>query len=186
MIKKISDYFLKIASLRTFLAALAIYLVFGTYVMPTGAKKFEEKAGQKVEILDLQFTYSPAKARQIIDKYGQGGRDYAIQFGLVADTFYPVAYTFLFLIITSLIFKNLKSKGLNTGSLHLFPLVIVPVDYMENLSIANVMLKYPQISDNEIQIASFFTSLKWCLVAGLILIILGALVLLVTKKPARA
>lgn len=186
MIKRLSDFFLNIAGLRTFLAALAIYLVFGAYVMPTGAKTFQEKAGQKVEILDLQFNYNPAQARQIIDKYGQEGRSYAIQFGLVADTFYPMAYTFLFLIITSLIFKNLKNKGLNTGSLHLFPLVIVPVDYLENLSIANLMLKYPQVSDNEILIASFFTSFKWCLVAGLILIILGALVLMLTKKPARA
>lgn len=185
MLAKVSGWFYRISNIKTLLAAIAVYLVFGAYVMPTGAKTFTAKAGQQVEILDLQFNYTPAKARQIIDLYSTEARAYAVKFGLIADTLYPLAYTFLFLIITSLIFKNLKDKGIDTGSLHLFPLVIVPVDYLENISIANLLLKYPHLTDNEIRVASFFTSLKWCLVAGLVLIIAGGFVTLLLKKAPK-
>ncbi|HRG87669.1 MAG TPA: hypothetical protein PLW44_01525 [Chitinophagales bacterium] len=185
MLANVSGWLYRIANVKTLLAAIAVYLVFGAYVMPTGTKTFAAKAGQQVEILDLQFNYTPAKARQIIDLYGTDARAYAVKFGLIADTLYPLAYTFLFLIITSLIFKNLKAKGIDTGSLHLFPLVIVPVDYLENISIANLLLTHPGFSDKAAQIASFFTSLKWCLVAGLVLITFGGLITLLLKKTPK-
>ncbi|HLP21050.1 MAG TPA: hypothetical protein VK174_12145 [Chitinophagales bacterium] len=185
MIRKVSAYFLRIANWKTFVAALLLYLLFGAYVMPQGAKAFEANSGKKVEILDLQFHYTPEQARSIIADYGDAGRSFAIKFGLIADTLYPLAYTFFFLMITSLIFKGLINKGTRTGNLHLFPLFILVVDYCENIGIANLMNSYPNFTDTEVHVASFFTSLKWCLVVGLALITIGALIILLLKKQPK-
>jgi hypothetical protein len=185
MLQRLSDYLLSIANRKTFAAALVVYLVFGAYVMPQGAKKFEEISGKKVEILDLQLSYSPDKAKAILADYNDAGRAFAIKFGLIADTVYPLAYTFLFLIITAMIFKGLANYNVRTGYLHLFPLLILPVDYLENISLVNLMTSYPNLSDASIHIASAFTSLKWGLVGILAFITLGGLALLAVKRLGK-
>lgn len=185
MIRKVSAYFLRIANWKTFVAALLLYILFAGFIMKRGAQAFEDISGKKVEILDLQFHYTPEQARSIIADYGDAGRSFAIKFGLIADALYPLAYTFFFLMITSLIFKGLINKGTRTGNLHLFPLFILVVDYCENVGIANLMNSYPNFTDTEVHIASFFTSLKWCLVIGLALITVGALTILLLKKQPK-
>ena len=186
MIKRISDYFLHIANLKTLAVATAVYLVFAAYVMPQGAKRFEEINGTKVSILDLQFSYNPVQAKAILANYNAEGRSYAIKFGLIADTFYPMAYTFLFSIITTLIFKRLSRYEVRTGYLHLFPLLILPVDYGENTGIVTLMKKYPDLSNADVYFTSFLTSLKWSLLAGLLIIIVGALIALGVKSFAKS
>jgi len=186
MLNKFSSFFWRIAGWKTFLPALGIYFVFGGYIMPRGAMQFEALSGKKVEILDLRFFYSPDKARSIISEYTDASRSFAIQFGLMADTVYPVAYTFLFLIITSWIFKALSAYGIGYRHLHLFPLIILPVDYFENISIATMMKTYPAITDANAYVATFFTSLKWTLVIVLTLITISALLMLIVKRFSKA
>jgi hypothetical protein len=186
MIQKISTFFLSIANWKTFAGALIVYLVFGAYVMPHGAKKIEELSGKKIEILDLQFSYSPGKAKAILADYNDASRSFAIKFGLIADTIYPLAYTFFFLVITSMIFKGLLNRGVKTGYLHLFPLLILPLDYLENVCIVNLMKNFPAISDMQVHMASFFTSVKWIFVAALAAIIIYGLARLSIKSLSKA
>ena len=187
MIEKIVDGFRTIASLKSFLIGLGVYLLFGAYIMPQGAKKYQEISGKKVEILDLQYSYAPEKARTIINSYGADGRAFAIKFGLLADTLYPLVYTFLFIIILALIYKSLDKYGVVSKNIHLFPILILVADYCENIGVAVLLYKYPNISDTQINVVSAFTSLKWSLVIILALIALGGLGTLLycklTRKP---
>jgi hypothetical protein len=185
MLQKIADFFWRIAGLKTFIAALLIYIVFAGYVMPHGAQRIQEISGKKVEILDLQFTYTPEKAKGIIAEYGETGRDCAAKFELIGDTLYPVAYTFLFLIIMGWLFKSLAAYGFKIRLIHLFPLLIIMADYNENACIIRMLKNYPGFSDELVNLSSFFTSLKWCLLAAQTFIIGIALWLLTFYKMTR-
>lgn len=174
MIEKTLNFFWQLAGWKAFTGALVLYIFFGAVVMPLGAKKFSEVSGKKVEILDLQFFYSPEKARNIISEYGDAGRQYAIQFGLIADTLYPISYTLLFIILTAWIYKSINSG--NSVYLLCLSLLIMLIDYCENLNIASLMYKYPAVSDLQIYVSSMFTSAKWTLVLGQVLLIVVGLV----------
>ena len=183
MIQKTLNNFWQAANGKTFFAALVVYIFFGAVVMPAGAKKVSEVSRKKVEILDLQFSYSPEMARHIISEYSDSGRKYAIQFGLIADTFYPISYTFLFVVLTAWIFKAIDP--IKFKRVLLLPLVIPVVDYGENLNIALLMYGYPQLHDWQVHLSSLFTSLKWILVVLQVLVIVGALLWLICKKLSK-
>ncbi len=182
MLNKLSDFFGRIAGLKTFLAGLALDLLFNILVMPWGAETFNDLSGHKVEVLDLKFSYSPETARAIIGAYSEAARSFAIKFGLIADTIYPLAYTFFFTITLSWILKSLSAYNIKVKHLHLFPLLILLLDYCENIGIASLMASYPNFSDLQVYITSFLTSLKWGMVGILIAIILSGLVALAGKR----
>jgi|ERR1043165_82034 hypothetical protein len=186
MLQKLSTFLLRIANWKTFLLGLALYMLFGAFIMPSGAKAFNQINGQKVAIFDLQVTgYSPADAKAILDKYTDEGRAFAVKFGLVADTFYPMAYTFFFLIITSLIAKGLANNGVRTGLWHLFPLTVLLADYCENIFIVQVIQSYPNLSEGMVHTASFLTCFKWGLIGVLLLLVVVGLVVLGVKRFSR-
>ncbi len=159
---------------------MAVYIFFGAVVMPAGVNKISEVSGKKVDILDLKFSYTPEMARHVISEYGDSGRKYAIQFGLIADTLYPISYTFLFVVLTAWIFKAINP--IKFSRVLLLPLIIPMVDYGENLNIAVLMYDYPQLKDWQVHLSSLFTSLKWSLVGLQVLVIVGALFWLVYQK----
>jgi len=185
MLQKIAGFFWTIAGIKTFVAALAIYLVFGAYIMPHGAMMIQQLSGKKVEMLDLQFSYTPEKARAIIKEYGVAARWKAAEFELWADTLYPMAYTFLFLIIMGWVFKSLSAYGVRVKYIHLLPFLVMFADYSENACIIAMLKNYPGFSDNLAIASSFFTSLKWSLLAVITFIIGGAIWLLTFYKMTR-
>ncbi len=185
MLQKIADFFWRIAGWKTFVAALLIYIVFGAVVMPKGAQMMQQISGKNVEILDLQFGYTPEKARAIISQYGDNGRAFAAKFELIADTFYPISYTFLFLMIMGWVFKLLAPYGFRIRYIHLLPFLVMLADYSENACIVSMLKGYPDISDRLATISSLFTSLKWSLLAVQTFIIAVALWLLTFYRMTK-
>jgi len=185
MLEKISAFFWRIVGWKTFIPALLIYIVFGAYIMPQGAQKIQELSGKKVEILDLQFSYTPEKAKAIIANYSNISRDFAAKFEMIADTFYPVSYTFLFLVIIGWVFKSLAVYGFRIRYIHLLPFLVMAVDYGENACIITMLKSFPDFSDSLAVISSLFTSLKWCLLAVETFIIGAALWLLTFYRISR-
>lgn len=185
MIQKIADFFWRVAGRNTFIAALLVYLVFGLYIMPTGLAKIQELSGKKVEVLDLQFTYTPEKARAIAASYGDAGRDFAARFEMLGDGLYPLVYTFLFLIILAWVFKSLAPYGIRVRYIHLLPLLVMFADYGENTCIISILKNYPNISDQLAMASSFFTSLKWSLLIVVTLVIGVSLWMLTFYRMTR-
>jgi hypothetical protein len=182
MLNKLSDFVWRIAGWKTFLAGLILDGLFMGLIMPRGAGTFSSLSGKEVAVLDLKFSYSPEMARTIIAAYSDSARSFAIKFGLIADTVYPLAYTFFFTMALTWLLKTLSQYGLKVKYLHLFPLVILPIDYLENIAIANLMSSYPTFTDTAVFVASLFTSLKWSAVGIMAAIILSGLVALAGKR----
>ena len=179
MLNKIAEFFWRIAGLKTFLTALLIYIAFAGGVMRTGLQQIQQISGKPVQVLDLQFSYTPEKARAIIGEYNEASRNFAAMFELVGDSIYPIVYTFLFLMIMGWLFKSLSVYGVRVRYIHLLPFLVMLADYGENTCIITMLKTFPNFSDNVAWLSSLFTSLKWSLLIVETLII-GAGVWLLT------
>ena len=125
----ISRFFSSIATFKIFIVAAVIYVFFATVIMSHGANTISEKAGNKVEIFDLQIGgYSPARAAEIQADYTPEARAYAAHFNLVADSLYPFAYTFLYIILLAWVYKTLVPTNKLYTHVHLLPFSTMLVD----------------------------------------------------------
>lgn len=184
---KVSHFFSRIANFKTFIGATAIYLFFAIVIMQPGADTISEKAGKKVEIFDLQMSgYSPQRAAEIQTDYTPEARRYAAMFNLVADSFYPFAYTFLYIVLLAWIYKTLVPTNKFYTHIHLLPLSTMLVDYCENTCIIRMMHDYPNVSDALVNISSTFTLIKWGTLAVTTAVVLWGWLLLVYYKLNRA
>lgn len=182
MFQQVSFYLRQIAGLKTFIAALLFYSFFGFYIMPHGAKMTAMIAGKPVQLFDLQFCYSPSQAMDILSNYNENARKFTATFSYLADTVYPVAYTFLYVMALAWVFKNIRNLPAMYRHIHLFPVLAAVADLMENAFVGAMMHSYPDISDSIVYTASFFTSAKWCLVAVQTIILLGGIVQLLVQR----
>jgi hypothetical protein len=150
-----------------------LFLVVVGYLFPTYEAKLYEAVGEEVQILDVRMSYSQADVQIFFEKLGDaGGEAYRFLSGKI-DMVYPLVYGFLLLfIIISLTKTYANSKWMLLG---LIPLLATVLDYIENLSIAQLQLQFPNLASEKVAFASTMTSLKWGVVsvAFLILIVLG-------------
>jgi hypothetical protein len=185
MFQKISSFFKRIAGWKSFLAALIIYLIFGGGVMQYAAKTISEKAGKPVQILDLQFSYSPEKARAILSEYTPEARHYCALFNAIGDSIYPIVYTALFILALAWIYKPFNKQNKIFANIHMLPLAVMLIDYCENIFIVTMLRTFPDFSDNVARTGSFFTSLKWTLVALCAFVVVYGLAMLSINKLAK-
>jgi hypothetical protein len=176
--KTISDFLIRIAGWRTFVAALLVYLIFGLYIMPHGLARIQQLSRKKVEVLDLQFSYTPERARSILAEYTDESRAFTIRFNAIDDGLYPIVYTFLILIMMAWLSRSLTAYGVRAGYLHLLPFVVMLSDYSENTCIITMLRKYPDVPDWLVRLSSCFTTIKWSLLGLEALMILGGLSLI--------
>jgi len=185
MFRKIVNFTIEQSNLKTWLIALTLYLLTGGVLMPYGAARISEAAGQPVEILDLQFSYDTERVTEILSAYTERARTLAAIFNATADSFYPVIYTLLFVVTVSWIYKNVQGGMAYLKMLLVLPLLIMVVDYCENNYIITLLNNFPNIHETTVNFASMFTSTKWCLVALQIGVILIGILLLIGQKVSR-
>jgi hypothetical protein len=185
MLQTISAFFWRISTWKTFVVALLAYVLWGGLVMTKGMQHIQDLCGQKVEILDLQFHSSPENTRAILGSYTAEAKQFVMVFGLVFDTIYPLVYGFLFIVTGCLVFRKRKEQFPWLFYLPLLPLLIIFVDYAENINIASLLYTFPSVSDIRINITSAFSSLKWILVVVEALLLFGGLIWLVLPSKQK-
>lgn len=175
MIKKFAVFFWQKSNGLTLIAAIVFYLFWAGFVMTKGMDNIRMLSQKPVEILDLQFNVSPEQARSILQSYSEDARHFAIIFGLVFDTIYPLVYGFLFIVSGCLLYKHKEKHTLWFYFIPLLPVLLIIVDYAENICIALLMNNYPNVSDISINITSCLTSAKWILVGLEFVLLFSAL-----------
>lgn len=175
----LSDFLKKIANRWTFLMALTIYLPFGLYIMPEGMRTIQEVAGKKVEVLDLQFNYNASKVESILSEYNEEARFMAARFNAIADSLYPVAYTFLYIILTAWVYNNVGKYRNVWKHIHLLPLSVMLIDYAENSGIIYMLRHYPNYSKEVPLIFGLITSFKWLMVGVVSIVVLAGIAILI-------
>jgi hypothetical protein len=113
--------------------------------------------------IDLRITYSVESVYDFIGECNKENRQ-SYMFGeFIIDTVYPIIMTFLLSFSIFSIYKNID--------IAILPLLVLIVDYLENLGILVLMYSYPTKITILALVTSGLTTLKWVLF-GICLMIL--------------
>lgn len=156
----------KLASGWLVILFLLLVIAVNIFVLPAIYPRFDT--------LDLQSSYSPEKAYQFIDSYGEEGRQYYAIIELTLDVIYPLLSALMFSSLTIYLFRRVFPLHSFWQKLPLLGLVVMLVDYLENTGILVMLLNFPRRLDPVAQIANIFTVTKYALSnAELVLMLLG-------------
>lgn len=168
--KSLTAIFEKYSTKKSILILLVINLIFPTIIFPL----FH---GSPDNIpLDLQFSYTPEKAYQLLAQFSaEDLKTYQIV-ELTVDVVYPLLYGFF---LSLLIFQFRKNYVLA-----IVPLLAILADLFENTGIVVLISSLPKQLNTVASITSIFSSLKWSLIviSILLIVIFGVQRLFLNKK----
>lgn len=149
-------------------------LIVTLLVLIIGINRFVLPAIYPPDTLDVQFSYSPERAYQLIDSYGKEGRQYYVLIELTLDAVYPLILALFFSSLTIYTFRRTFPLNSFWQKLPLLGPLTMVVDYLENTSIVAMLLNYPQRLDVLAQAANLFTIAKFVLSGfELVLMLIG-------------
>jgi len=174
--KKLSHWLHRISTGWVTLAALAIFLVFTATVLPSQAAQAEvDSSGAPSP--DTSFIYTAKDLYAMAEAYGPEGRSAYIRTRFTFDLVWPIVY----LAFLAMCISRLTRRGFPQGSrwllVNLVPVAATALDYLENVSAALVVGRYPAQTPVVDGLVPVFTFLKWLGVGGsfvLLLVMLGA------------
>jgi hypothetical protein len=175
LIKRLSQWLLRVSNGKVALISLVIFLVFTALVLPDQASKADEVSAE-AGTPDLSFFYTPDDLYRMAGAYGEQGRVEYIRARFTFDLAWPVVYTFFLVTALSWILQRATSPGSRMGSLNLVPLFGAVFDYLENISTSLVMWRYPQQTAVVDWLASLFTPAKWILISVAFVVLLAGIV----------
>lgn len=159
MLNTLSAFLYRIASWKTLLLGVVLYIPFPAYFLANLEARLNALAGKAIGPIDLLLGYNPTKISQMVADYGPEGRSIYAQGSLIIDTAYPLIYTFLFCIILSLLFRRRSYAPFPT--VNVLPLSILVFDLIENGFIVYLLKSYPDSAASAASLCSILTNLKW-------------------------
>lgn len=158
---------------RVILLLIADALMVG-YIMPAAAAIMALAANNSVMPLDLMFFYTPERAFEMIEKYGQEGRAIYMRIELTADLIYPVIYTLFFGLLISWLFQRGFEPNNPMQKWNVMPVGAWFFDLLENIGIVSMLSLYPAQSVALAWLTSLVGLVKWAFaVLSLVLILMG-------------
>ncbi len=153
MADKLVALLTKLATSKLILLFLFLVIAVNAFVLPLIYPRFET--------LDLQSSYSPEKAYQLIASYGEEGRGYYALIELTLDLMYPLLSALFFSSLTIYLLRRVFPPDSLWQKLPLLGLLVMSVDYLENTGIVVMLLSYPRRLDLVAQAANMFTIVKF-------------------------
>jgi len=157
---------------RVVILLVADALMMG-YIMPLAAGILAFAANNSVLPLDWMFFYTPAKAFEMLDKYGAAGRAVYLKIELTADIIYPIIYTLFFGFLISWLFQRAYPHNSNMRKWNIVPVGAWFFDLLENIVILSLLAVYPSKPAALAWMAMLIGVVKWgfaFLSLGLILV----------------
>jgi len=166
--------------ITSFILTVLIIAIFQVIMLP----EFAELTGGGI-IFDMQSSYSPERAYEIVENYGEKGRAYYSYIQLL-DILFPLAYAFCFALLIHYFYSHAFP---NTRLLQVFtnlPLVTGIVDMLENTGIFLMLHTYPRSFTKIAIYTSTMTLAKGVLFnLSLLLLLIGLVSFLIRKKSGR-
>lgn len=168
MADKLIALLTKLATGRWVIVFLFLVIAINAFVLPVIYPRFET--------LDMQSSYSPEKAYQLIASYGEAGRQSYALIELTLDLIYPILSALMFSSLTIYFFRRIFPLHSFWQKLPLLGPLVMIVDYLENIGVVTMLLGYPRRLDLVARAANVFTVTKFVLSdLELILILIGLL-----------
>jgi hypothetical protein len=130
-------------------------------------------ANNSVLPLDLMFFYTPDKAFEMIEKYGEAGRSIYFKIELTADIIYPIIYTLFYGLLISWLFQRAFKPDSKMQKWNVMPVGAWFFDLLENVGVVSMLSMYPSKSSFMAWLTMIFSSLKWIfafITIGLVLV----------------
>lgn len=185
--KKTSEWIHRISTGRITLLCLVIFLLFGALVLPGQSTLAEETSGGAGSP-DTSFFYTRDDLYRMAETYGEAGRAAYIRARFTFDLVFPLVYTAFLATSISGLFLRACPAGSRWQIANLAPVFGAIFDYLENISAALVMGRYPALTPVVDWLAPVFTVIKWIFVGGsfaLLVIGLAAFIMKRMKKEAK-
>lgn len=173
--KQISLWLYRYSSGWAALAGLGVFLLFTALVLPAQAKQAEAISGGAGSP-DTSFFYTPEMLYQMAEAYGPSGRAAYLRARFTFDLVFPLVYGFFLTTSLSWALKRSLPPESRLRLANLLPLLAVGLDYLENLSAALVMARFPASTPVVDWLAPVFTLLKWIGVGGSFLLLAVGLI----------
>jgi hypothetical protein len=181
MPKKISSILYGLASGPVTLAALILFLLFVSLVMPkqaAQAETYSKDAGSP----DTSFFYSADDLYRMADAYGEMGRAAYVRVRFTFDVIWPLVYLFFLGTTLSWSLTRALPEGNRWRMLNLFPVLGWLFDLLENIGASIVMLNYPTHTPILDTLTPIFTAVKWIFVGGSFVILVPTLIFTVWRR----
>ncbi len=175
-VKKYYNLIAQIASIKYLITLLLLTAISIFVLFPI--------ATRNRKILDTRFFYNHKSVEKYIETLSQRERVNEVLIHFSLDIVHPIAYTLLFSITIFLLLSKLQlTKNQKRGEIITsIPLIIMLIDYIENILIAILLLRYPKHSPILADTAGIVTALKWSLVGLTVLGIILSFVLGTIRK----
>jgi hypothetical protein len=180
MWKRISKTLYVLSSGRAALAGLAVFVLFMIFVLPAQSRNAEAYSGGTSP--DTSYFYSADDLYCMAEAYGAEGRAAYIRARFTFDLVFPLVYGFFLTATIGWSLARAASENSRWRLLNLFPLAGALFDYLENVSTALVMGRYPDPTPVVASLAPLFTALKWFFVNGSFVILVAALLFALGRR----
>jgi len=161
MLNKLSQKFHQRANGWLVVVLFFIYGFFSGYVMPRMAANMNSAANQSVTPLDLMIIYTPDRAFEMMEKYGEAGRLVYRNIELTADIIYPISSMLFFGILLSWLFQRGFKPDTKMQKFNLAPAGSWLFDLIENAAIVPMIMMYPAQSTALVWLAIMLGLVKW-------------------------
>lgn len=172
MFRRLSDLLHRVSKSWVVVFALLIFAAFTGLVLPAQARESEGYAGDAGSP-DTSFFYSAKNLYETAERYGEEGRSSYVRARFTFDLVWPLVYTLFLCTGISWVTGRVFREGSLWREANLVPLFGLLFDYLENLSTALVMIRYPGETPAAAVAAGLFTVVKWALVSASFLLLLA-------------
>lgn len=184
MATKISTGFLKISTGRLTLACLVLFLIFSALILPDQAARAEVYSGE-IGSPDTSLYYTASDLYRIAEAYGPAGRSAYIRARITFDLIWPLVYLAFLVTAISWLIKRVDLGWNRWGRLNLLPVAATIFDFLENISAAIVMARYPRTTTVIDHLAGVFTLLKWIFIGASLIALLCLAIMVLARGFQR-
>ncbi len=177
----LSQWLYRVSSGWVVLAAIAVFVVFSATVLPMAASDAEQYANGAPSP-DTSFWYSADDLRESAEAFGPEGRQAYVQARYTFDLVWPLVYGAFLATTLSWLLARAVAVGSPWRRLNLLPVVVVVLDYAENVCTAVTIGRYPAETAVLPFLAPFFTASKWVLITASFLLVPIAGVLALRRR----
>jgi len=145
------------------LGTLAVFVLFTALVLPGQAAQAERASGGAGSP-DTSLLYTPGQLYAMAERYGPAGRAAYIRARFTFDLVWPLVYTAFLTAGVAWAFGRVRPPASRWQCASLVPILAMGFDFLENLSTALVMARYPARTPVVDVLAPAFTLFKWVFV----------------------
>jgi hypothetical protein len=177
MCVRVSNWLHKVTNGWVALFGLLVFLLFAALVLPGQAAQSEAYAAEAGSP-DMSLLYSAGDLYRMAESYGEEGRRAYVVARFTFDLAFPLVFTLFLTTAITWVYGRAFAPGSLWRRANLVPLLGGLFDYLENLSTALVMARYPARTGVVEWLAPAFTLLKWLFVGGSFMLLAGGVVAL--------